>query len=380
MINILLLIPDSLKKPMGGMGEQCRQFLNVFDNNFYFNIIGGGKEIDKGNNYSFLFINSCCKSGISIDPLTRGILNQISFYKTGAEQEKPDIIHAFDWSTFLAGQQLAEHWNIPLVITVQLSISKMFNPKEGMNISDYQLLPYQAVSAVEMDGLINANHIIFNSEFYAKSFPFIFWPKSSVIRNGINLEEWRNPQKVQLPGNRPIKLVYIGRFDTMKNVQTLINLDLPSEIDLIFIGCLKGSNPELCDIIQSINGKKEGFHYIGPKYGQDKVNCLCLADAIIVPSLHEPFGIVALEALAAKTILLSSFRGGMGDFLNEETAINCGTTKESIELSLNKLINLTKEERQIRIQNGLEVCNNHQWKTQADKMRDVYNHVLSQKV
>ncbi len=47
------------------------------------------------------------------------------------------------------------------------------------------------------------------------------------------------------------------------------------------------------------------------------------ASAIIMPSIHEPFGLVALEALMIKTPLLCSIQGGLSDFLNND---NCWCT------------------------------------------------------
>ena len=68
----------------------------------------------------------------------------------------------------------------------------------------------------------------------------------------------------------------------------------------------------------------------------------------------------------------------MADFLTEDVAINCGVTKESIEESLIKLTNLTSEERRGRISGGINICLEHQWVTQANKMRDIYGYVLSE--
>ena len=100
---------------------------------------------------------------------------------------------------------------------------------------------------------------------------------------------------------------------------------------------------------------------------------LFAADAVIMPSIHEPFGIVALEALASKSILLSSFVDGMGDFLTEDVAINCGTSKESIEKALDNLINLQEEERVQRIKKGLEICKEYTWEKSAKKLAAIYS-------
>ena len=202
-------------------------------------------------------------------------------------------------------------------------------------------------------------------------------PKTTVIHNGINLKEWQPDGDAKFPGTNKLKVVYIGRYAEMKNIKALLRCKLPAEMDLIFIGDERGGNPDLFnEMIMYCANNKNAF-YIGPKYGQEKINLLNASDAVIIPSIHEPFGIVALEALASKSVLLSSFVNGMADFLTDESAINCGTTPESIETALNTLIKLTDSQKSKYINAGLKVCQAHAWEIQAEKMAKVYDSVLN---
>ena len=83
----------------------------------------------------------------------------------------------------------------------------------------------------------------------------------------------------------------------------------------------------------------ENAYYLGEKYGNEKINILKCMNAVIVPSIHEPFGIVCLEALASKCILLSSFQSGMKEYLTEDIALNCGVNSSQIEKSIKKWLN-----------------------------------------
>lgn len=375
MINVFLLLPDQLKKPMGGMGEQARNFLTHFPPGYHFSVIGSSEaEVYHTDNYSFYPVISISNFHGNPDPLCTTFLNQSLFIEKALSlNQKPDIIHAFDWSTFWAGRILANHYNCPLVVTIQLSIEKI----NSIPVVISQKNQYDLACSLELSGLIEADAIIQVSESYAKSFHSFLLPKTAVIHNGINLNEWNKNSTIALPGINPIKVFYIGRYAIMKNIHTLIQCTIPKSIDLIFIGDSRGGNPELFDAMVQFCNSTPNVHFVGPKYGQEKIDWLCAADAVIVPSIHEPFGIVALEALASKSILLSSFVNGMGDFLSEDCAINCGTTKESIELAFEKLLQLKPNEKESIIKSGLKVCEEHSWNLQAEKMSKVYDSVLS---
>jgi glycosyltransferase involved in cell wall biosynthesis len=217
-----------------------------------------------------------------------------------------------------------------------------------------------------------ADAIIQVSNSYAQNTNKIFWPKTYVIENGIELDEWKRKNIIKLPGENKYKVVFIGRLEYQKNIQTILQIDIPENIDLIIIGGHKGSAAELEDKVLERSKRDKNFIYIGPKYDQEKVDHLFAADAVLVPSLHEPFGIVALEALASQSVLLSSFVSGMGDFLNKDCAINCGISKESIEAALKQFINLKNDQKKEMIQKGLDVCKNYTWQKSAQKLESIY--------
>ena len=374
--TVQILIPDELKRPMGGMGEQARNIITAFPDGYHFDVIGSanGKEIS-GKNFKFHPVMSISNHCGNPDPLTSTFLNQALFVEKSRELKRPDLIHAFDWSTFWAGRILAKHYGIPLVVTIQLSIEKMIdNPHQAQQAN------YDMACSLEFAGMLDADVIVHVSNAYAKTFNSIFNSKSTVIENGIDLSGWVKKRDCILPGNRKNKkLVYIGRFAEMKNIVSLLKADIPEGLDVVFIGGNRGSSPELQDMVIEHSRARGDVYYAGSEYGQEKIDMLMAADAVIVPSTHEPFGIVALEALASKSILLSSFVGGMGDFLNEDVAINCGITPETISAGLNKFMALNGSDINERIKGGLEICKKYSWKTQSEKLDNVYNFILEKK-
>jgi glycosyltransferase involved in cell wall biosynthesis len=98
-----------------------------------------------------------------------------------------------------------------------------------------------------------------------------------------------------------------------------------------------------------------------------------------MPSKHEPFGIVALEALASKSILLSSRIDGLGDFLDDTNSLYCGTTPDTISKALYELTQLTNEKKSELINNGYDTCKKYDWDIVANQYYDVYQNMLNYK-
>lgn len=372
-----MMAPDRVSKPVGGMGVQVFNLTAALSKDFDFDLIGYPDE-DPPSNY-FGVENPLPR--IPHSALTT-LASQIAYYAKAEKLPKPDLVHAQDWSTYLAGIYTAEYFNVPLVVSMNLSVimletigvvfAKDFGAWDG-----YWL--HRTHCEIELLGLRKAEKIIHVSEGYRKRFGHIneFDKKTVVVPNGIELKDWEKFQNIKLPGKNKIKVVFIGRPAIMKGVIPLCEAKIPKEIDLIFITPETGGEFDTHQKIVEKVEKEDNVYYMGPLFDKDKINALCTADAVIMPSRQEPFGIVALEALASKSILLSSFADGMSDFLTEEIALNCGTTKESIEKSLKQVVKMSEAEKKYRIERGLEVCQKYTWENAAKKMKAVYDEVIN---
>jgi len=144
---------------------------------------------------------------------------------------------------------------------------------------------------------------------------------------------------------------------------------------LYIIGSENGSNPYIVNTIKNNNNPQ--ITYLGPKYGCEKISLLKGADIQIIPSTHEPFGIVVLEALASSNIILTSFVGGIKEIVNENVAINCGTTVESIENSYNEYIKLTDTQKENMVSLGHEIVKKYDWENIGDKYFKSYEFAMN---
>jgi len=366
-------MPDSISKPTGGLGVQLKHIIK-HSNGIDWDIVAQPDDNPNLENYKSVY-NPL--PNIQHASLITAIC-QIEYFAQAIKRPKPDLVHAYDWSTFFAGYYTAKYFNVPLVVTMQLSINLLnqagITYASDINSSDGYWIN-KAHCEMEMFGLHNADKVIHVSNGYAKRFIGID-EKSYLVPNGIDADDWQKFNKKKLPGKGKIKLIYIGRMALMKNVQALINSKVPKNIDLIFVGNDKGGERQVFDGMLKFVEENDNVHYYGESFGQDKIDLLNNADAIIVPSVHEPFGIVALEGLASKSIVLSSWVDGLGDFLNEDNSIYCGTSVEDIENSYSKLLSLSNKQKNNIINSGLNTLKNYSWESASFKTKKVYQDAL----
>lgn len=111
---------------------------------------------------------------------------------------------------------------------------------------------------------------------------------------------------------------YIGRVDARKGVREMIKY---SDKHNIKLKIAMGNPPlyEMQKIFEYINAKQclDKIDFLGWSYGERKVNFFKSIDALIIPSLYEPFGYIALEAMKYGVPVISSQNGGLKEILGE---------------------------------------------------------------
>lgn len=135
----------------------------------------------------------------------------------------------------------------------------------------------------------------------------------------VNREEAR--QALGIPATAKVAL-YVGRFDRRKGIETLVRAvahsRFQSEGDLqLIIG--GGSRPGYSDGLERDRierivtelGLRDSTTFPG-KLGPTNLHLYyAAADVCVIPSYYEPFGLVALEAMASRTPVVASKVGGL---------------------------------------------------------------------
>lgn len=377
--HIALILPDRIEHHVGGIGVQAKYLIENLKNDFDFSIHAFPDDTTIPNYFSVTNPLPKIQHG-GLNTLTGQVAYLASITGLANRGHKPDLIHVLDYTEYLAGVYASKVLDVPLVASMQLSPHLMsevglFNSREpnspdGMAIDN-------SMREMELTGLREAHHIIHVSNLYKKFFAQIpeFDRKSSYVPNGVDIDEYKKFTAIDLPGKARLKVIHIGRFSPQKNVMALINAEIPKDIDLIFVGESDPNSPIFNEVIKKTQ-TSENIHYIGPVYGESKVNVLSCADAVIIPSLHECHPIVMHEAMASKNVILHSGAGDMQEILTDDFAINCGATSESITQALKKLSLLKSDEIGARKKAGFMKVQNYTWQNAAQKTKDIYRKLL----
>lgn len=140
--------------------------------------------------------------------------------------------------------------------------------------------------------------------------------KGHVIYNGVDFRRFAN--KGRYSHGRPYILA-IGRLTYNKGFDMLLRAfaearAVNATVDLIIAG--EGEDREQLKSLANELRLDEQVHFFGAASPEQVVELLNGAEFVVVPSRHEAFGIVSLEALAAGKYVLATSTGGLAEFLS----------------------------------------------------------------
>ncbi len=231
---------------------------------------------------------------------------------------RPDVVHAHDWLVAHPAVALSEAFGVPLVATIHAT--------EAGRHSGWLSHPLnQQVHSVEWWLANRADSLITCSSAMRGEVAHLFDVDTadvSVLHNGIEPGGWKvRPKDVAAakreysPHGDPM-LLFFGRIEWEKGIQDLIAA-LP-RIRRAFRGTRVvvaggGSQTEWLREQARKHRVLRAVEFVGHLSDRALAALLPAADAVVLPSRYEPFGIVALEAAAAGTPLVASTAGGLGE-------------------------------------------------------------------
>ncbi len=380
MKNILILSPDQPQNQMGGLGTHLCNILKHIDQvNYNVKVIclGTSDEVITFNNIEVHHVLNESNLAPFKDAIQNVFLMQSKIVaKFMMLNFIPDVVHIMDWSTAFAGEVIAKQMNAKIVFAVHLGINSQ------SNIPSVQYLNYQKACDIEVSACKNANSIIHVSNAYANEFPFnVFEFKTNVIYNGVNMLDYQSTKTDMGIGKNPFKIVYMGRLTDSKGLISLLEAKLPALCDFIIVGGEQGSQDFLVKHIKSISrvmdqsvlsqdelvldNAKRPIYYVGAKFAQEKADILANADLVIMPSKEEPFGLVALESMAAaqngKTIVATSRIQGLSEFCNDTNSLFCGYSADEISKCVDTFLSLTNEQKNNIRAGAVQTANQMSW-------------------
>jgi len=243
-------------------------------------------------------------------------------------KRKPILLHAHDWLGYFAGRSLKYRHHLPLLCTIHAT-------EFGRNNGIYTEIQ-RYINQIEWELQFESWRVIVCSKFmrgevqHALHTPY---DKIDVIYNGVDptvfdfpFPDYEREQfraRFALPFEKIV--FFIGRMVREKGAQVLVQA-LPEvrrrcgDVKLVIAG--GGYRNHLEELARSL-GLGDTVLFTGRIPDHDRDRLYRVADAAVYPSLYEPFGIVALEAMAAHVPVVVSEAGGLAEVVEHDVT---GTT------------------------------------------------------
>jgi glycosyltransferase involved in cell wall biosynthesis len=295
-----------------------------------------------------------------------------------------DIFHAHDWLVATAGIGLKHVFRKPFFATIH---STEIGRRNGIH-ADYERMIHETEAWLTYE----AWKVICCSDYMISHVRWAFGlppDKLVMVPNGVNFAAYAKAEKEDLSQFR-------NRFA------------LPQEKIVLFVGRLvfeKGAHVLVSAVPKVLEKSDAKFVIVGNGYMKDQLSDLVrgmgiahkvmftgfvddetlrklqkCADVSVVPSLFEPFGIVALEAMAAGSPVVVSDTGGLSEIVNHDVdgvKVYAGNP-DSLAWGITRVLTDEGFANRLRTNAHKKVQEKYNWDAIAQQTKTVYEAVLSE--
>ena len=283
-----------------------------------------------------------------------------------AKEEEHDVIHAHDWMTYQAAINAKKISKKPLVVHLHAT---EFD-RTGDN-------PDPRISHIEWQGLKEADKIITNSDYSKQNIikHYNIPPdKIEVVHWGI---EDTPTEKFEKPLDDKIVL-FLGRMTIQKGPDYFIEVAKKvSEYEPHTKFVMVGDGDMLPRIINRATelGLMDRVIFTGALSGNDVHRAFQSAALYVMPSVSEPFGLVALESLKNGTPILISKQSGVAEVVHNALKADFWDVDEMT----NKIVSVLRhpELQEELKEKGNKEAQKFTLEEPAKKVLEIYKQVLN---
>jgi glycosyltransferase involved in cell wall biosynthesis len=296
---------------------------------------------------------------------------------------KIDVFHAHDWLVATAGIGLKHVFRKPLFATMH---STEIGRRNGIHF-DYERMIHETEAWLTYE----AWKVICCSDYMVSHVRWAFGlpeDKLVMVPNGVNTEvyaghgedlrEFRS--KFALPEEKIV--LFVGRLVYEKGVHVLVNA-VPKVLEkanakFIIVG--NGYMKEQLSGLVKSRGLAHKVLFTGFVDDETLRKLQRCADVSVVPSLFEPFGIVALEAMAARSPVVVSDTGGLSEIVEHDVSgvkvyVN---DPDSLAWGINRVLTDNGFANWLRTNAFKKVQEKYNWDKIGQQTSNIFRTVLSE--
>jgi glycosyltransferase involved in cell wall biosynthesis len=294
-----------------------------------------------------------------------------------------DVIHAHDWLVATAGIGLKHVFRKPLFATIH---STEIGRRNGIHL-DHERMIHETEAWLTYE----AWKVICCSDYMVSHVRWAFGlppDKQVMIPNGVDADVYVKVQsedltqfrrRFALPGERI--LLFVGRLVYEKGVHVLVNA-IPKVSEKVNTKTVIVGNGYMKEQISGIVkglGIDQKVMFTGFVDDDTLRRLQTCADVSVVPSLFEPFGIVVLEAMAAKSPVVVSDTGGLAEIVDHDVdGIKVYTNNpDSLAWGITRVLADDKNADRLRNNAYKKIQGKYNWDRIARQTTDVYRTVLN---
>ncbi len=295
-----------------------------------------------------------------------------------------DVIHAHDWLVTHTAVTLKEHLDLPLVATIHATEAGRHQGwlPEPMN---------KCIHSVEWWLASEACRLIVCSEYMRwevnrlLEVPAV---RAEVVPNGVDVSVWQAPSRAVIAARSRFAaegplIGYAGRLVFEKGVQDLIAAvpALRAEHPGLRV-VIAGDGPYKGELIDGIRRHRlqRAVTFAGFLGAGQLPALMAATDALVVPSIYEPFGMVALEGASAGAPLAVARTGGLAEIVRPgETGVTfAAKNPDDLAASVGSLLGDEPFSRRVARRAKAMVAERYGWDTIAQRTAGVYQRAVGE--
>lgn len=299
---------------------------------------------------------------------------------TAAELRRPDVVHGHDWLVAAPAAALADRLDVPYVTTVHAT-------EHGRHQGWVDKHPQSHVHAVETAMMARADAVLVCSRFMRRHVLDVFGPDPDdvvVVRNGIDpaapvADGAVRALRADLVPDGEALVLCAGRLVYEKGFQVALDAfdrvaraERPAAPPARLV--IAGSGPHEAELHAHAERLALGdrVRFLGWTDDATLPALYRAADVCLVPSLYEPFGLVALEAMRGGCAVVAGATGGLREVVPEGTGLRVPPDDvRALAAALRRLLDDDGLRRRLVLAGAAHAAR-FSWDDAAARTRDVY--------